>query len=553
MEHRAEPRFPVRSPIRVIVPGDPARILSGELIDVSATGMRFLADEQVTPDEIIAIEVDSRLVLVEIRYCQTRGYKFVVGVKRLQEIAKGAELKDSGVCATEMIWDLRRHISAGGEGDLQALAMKALEKIVERSEISAAGDETGTKTNPAGSNVEPLPSQPPPQATSGTAAYGKATNGIAGDYASSPAHKGGDPAESESAEIELQEPAEAPIGETILQDPAGAVPHVLQAEVIEAEVVDPDVIKGDEGDVIEVDDFLNRDRQGAEGAEGAAHIFPSGDHADTPVAVGANATFQPHPSGWGKDVPAETVPAGIELRAPDVAEPPVVAEGRMAEPVTAVAEIAGAEKAANVASVPIARRAPNDLDAARQADPHLAALRAEVMAGYEADASVASARGSRSWRVPVGIAAALILACTITFFLVQRRTQASSLAPPIQTHTTEVAPSPAPDPPAAPAELAALPASIPPPDKTPANKAGVHHVEIKIVEASWVTLVVDGGKPLQTMLYKGDVHEFGFSQKAFLRLGNAAGVEIALDGASVGPLKGKVVVLEFTPQGMHYR
>ena len=93
MEYRAEPRFPVRSPIRVIVPGDPARILSCDLIDVSATGMRFITAERVTPDEIVAVEVDSRLVLVEIRYCQPRGDKFVAGVKRLQEIPKAPSSK----------------------------------------------------------------------------------------------------------------------------------------------------------------------------------------------------------------------------------------------------------------------------------------------------------------------------------------------------------------------------------------------------------------------------------------------------------------------------
>jgi hypothetical protein len=652
MEYRAEPRFPVRSPIRVIVPGDPARILNGDLIDVSGTGMRFLADEEVTPDEIVAIEVDSRLVLAEIRYCQTRGYKFVVGVKRLQEVAKSAELKDSGACATEMIRDLRRHISAGGEGDLQALAMKALEKIVERSEIPAVGNESILEANPAGNNAESLPSEPIPSQTILPAAYGKATNGTAGDHretpnlatsissepsesgsqilatpnvaqlddiprhepnqdaeapmevlaadvtgevevdvASSPADEGGDSAESESAEIEAQEPPA--IDETPLQEHAAAVPHVLQAEVIEPEVIerhvlaadvlDGDVLEGDviEGDAIAGEDLLNRDRQGAEPTS------PSHDDADKPVAVGANATFQPHPSGLGTDVPGEPVSAEIESQAPVVAErppvakePAIVLEGRpivpesqMPEPVAEAAKIADAAKIAEaggiaetagiaevkevaaVASVPVASPASASPRPAQETDP-LAARIAEIGASYLAEEASRPARRS-SWRVPVAIAAALVLACAIVFLLVQRRTQASSLAPssapPIAIQPAAVTPPPVPAASPAPTALDVPRASIPSPVPAPAKKVGVHHVQIKFVAKSWVMVVADGGKLFQTVLEKDAVHEFDFSQKAFVRLGNAAGTEVTVDGASVGTLKGKAVLFELTPQGLRYR
>ena len=134
MERRIESRFPVRSTIRVIVPGTPARVLSCELIDVSGTGLRFLATQSLGLEEIVAVEVDHQLILAEIRYCQPRSDKFVVGVRRLHEIAKSAELTDSAACVTEMIWDLHRHISARGERD-STLAMKALEKIVEKGEV----------------------------------------------------------------------------------------------------------------------------------------------------------------------------------------------------------------------------------------------------------------------------------------------------------------------------------------------------------------------------------------------------------------------------------
>jgi hypothetical protein len=402
MEQRAEPRFPVRSPIRVIVPGDPTRILDCDLIDVSATGMRFLSGEPVPADEIVAIEVDSRLVLAEIRYCQTRGDKFVAGVHRLQEIAKGAELKDSAACATEMIRDLRRHISAGGEPDPKALAMNALQKIVARSEISSDG--------PEASKFELLPPEP----------------------------------------VQPQ-------------------PLVFR---------------------------------------------PSGNRGETS---------------------AITIPNARELDAAPRLEPTgatPIDEMRLGEPV-----VAESPAAAPIPKAPIIALAPTG--------------------------SGVPARASRSWRVPGAIAAALILACAITVLLMQRRSQASSLAPPAEIQTAAVAPSPAPAQPVTPdaqpaapeaqAAPAVPPASIPSPEPPPAKKAGAHHARIKIIETSWVTLVVDGGQPLQTMLYKGDVHDFDYSQKAFLRVGNAAGVEITLDGTPIGPLKGKVLLLQFTPQGVKYQ
>lgn len=538
MEYRAEPRFPVRSPIQVIVPGDPARILSCELVNVSATGMRFVVDETVTPDEIVAVEVDSRLMLAEVRYCQPRGDKFAVGVRRLQEIPKGAELRDSAACATEMIRHLRRHISAGGERDPKALAQKALEKIVARGEIAPAGQES----TPEPGRFELLTPEPisPPSVLRATGEGGetpaieipnarelhemaaqepvravpievRAINVTHGTAADAPVGNGSD-------EIEYHEPVAAvPTSETRLQERV----ETISAEVLSA--VLPEVLHGDvlEGDVLEGDVI-------------------KGDDPDEPLA----------------DVPAEPVPAGIEFRAQVVAErppgaeaPSVVSEGRMTEPVAEAAEIAEAEEVGNVAAVLIALRAPTSPGIAQEADP-LAARRAEIGASYLAgDASGILVRRSRSWRAPAAIAAALVLACAITFFLVQRRTQAGSPAPPVEVPTAKVDPAPAP---AAPAAPTVPPASISPPDKTPAKKAGVHHVEIKVVNPSWIGIVADGGKLYQTVLYKGGVHEFDFSKNAVLRLGHAAGVEITLDNAHVGPLKGTVLQLQLTPHGVEF-
>ncbi len=134
IEKRGEPRFPVTSPIRVVVPGEGGHTMDSTLIDISGTGMRFLAPESMEAENVVAIEVDSRLILAEVRYCQPRGTRFVVGARRLHEIAKDAQLADAPAVVAEMLGHLRRHLAAGDAGDSQSLAVEALEKIVERRE-----------------------------------------------------------------------------------------------------------------------------------------------------------------------------------------------------------------------------------------------------------------------------------------------------------------------------------------------------------------------------------------------------------------------------------
>ncbi|HML16862.1 MAG TPA: PilZ domain-containing protein [Bryobacteraceae bacterium] len=136
MEYRAESRFQVSSKLRVIVPAHPPRILDCDLADISATGLRFLSPEEIKAEGIVAVEVDLRLILAEVRHCEPRGLRFVVGVRRLHEIEKNVPLSDPVACVREMIADLHRHISTGSEPDSAILAMRALETILERDGIS---------------------------------------------------------------------------------------------------------------------------------------------------------------------------------------------------------------------------------------------------------------------------------------------------------------------------------------------------------------------------------------------------------------------------------
>lgn len=146
MERRGEPRFPVSSPVRVVLPRE-GRSIEATLIDISATGMRLLTNEPVT-ESMVAIEVHSRLILAEIRHCEPRGDRFTLGTRRLHEIATDIPLDDTPAVVSEMLKHLHRHIAARGSQDSETMVTNALEKIVERRE------------NPQLAITPPLPAEP---------------------------------------------------------------------------------------------------------------------------------------------------------------------------------------------------------------------------------------------------------------------------------------------------------------------------------------------------------------------------------------------------------
>ena len=68
---------------------------------------------------------------------------------------------------------------------------------------------------------------------------------------------------------------------------------------------------------------------------------------------------------------------------------------------------------------------------------------------------------------------------------------------------------------------------------------GTHHARITMLSGSWISIAADG-KFYQRTLQAGDIHEFEFSEKAILRLGNAPGVQITFDDTQLAPLRSSV-------------
>jgi hypothetical protein len=90
-------------------------------------------------------------------------------------------------------------------------------------------------------------------------------------------------------------------------------------------------------------------------------------------------------------------------------------------------------------------------------------------------------------------------------------------------------------------------ASVP----APVTNPGRRRASLKIIETSWVSACADGKQIFADVFTPNDTREFLFSSRALVRVGNASGVDFALDGVSLGPLGGHARLrrIEISPSG----
>jgi len=88
----------------------------------------------------------------------------------------------------------------------------------------------------------------------------------------------------------------------------------------------------------------------------------------------------------------------------------------------------------------------------------------------------------------------------------------------------------------------------------PVTVSRILHAEIRVTEPVWVYAVSDGKELFQKLLAKDETKQIEFADKALVRVGNAGGVEISVDGKSIGPLgpPGQIRALEITAGGHRF-
>lgn len=124
--------------------------------------------------------------------------------------------------------------------------------------------------------------------------------------------------------------------------------------------------------------------------------------------------------------------------------------------------------------------------------------------------------------------------------------ESAGTTPPVNPNTATPAPG-------------VSPAAATPPQAVPAapagpigNPTGSVQVTVKASEPVWVKGWVDGKVVLVTTLQANESRTFGASDRVRLRLGNAGGLDVELNGKPLGAPgpKGQIRVVEFTAQGM---
>ena len=195
----------------------------------------------------------------------------------------------------------------------------------------------------------------------------------------------------------------------------------------------------------------------------------------------------------------------------------------------------------------------------------------EALAGERAAAQAANAppRPRTTWAsssVVVGLALLVILGIALILInLTVRRTGGTSIAAPkpeVSTSTptpaptSQAAPAPAPveatRPPTAPAPTAAAPpastlAVAPAPTPAPAvarSVPGPHRLTIKAVDATWIRVQPDEGRATEELLPAGASREWAAERRFLVTIGNAGGVEVALNGKILSPLGPKGTVIQ---------
>ncbi len=88
MDRRKEPRFQVYAPAKIAPLDEPELETSGQVIDISGSDLRLVADAEFQQGQTVTIETDQHLILAGVRNCLERGTRFGIGAEKLHSIAK---------------------------------------------------------------------------------------------------------------------------------------------------------------------------------------------------------------------------------------------------------------------------------------------------------------------------------------------------------------------------------------------------------------------------------------------------------------------------------
>jgi cytoskeletal protein RodZ len=153
-----------------------------------------------------------------------------------------------------------------------------------------------------------------------------------------------------------------------------------------------------------------------------------------------------------------------------------------------------------------------------------------------------------SWLPALALVVVVMLACSAVYTWWQRSRQAAPRETAMVHRTVAM---PAPGPAAAPAPRPAGRPQPAPPAPAPVNPNAAVRLMLTAEEATWIRVTSDGKYVFSGVLPANQSRAIEATASINLRLGNAGGVGITLNGKPLGPVgpKGLVRELEITPAG----
>jgi hypothetical protein len=550
MNRRSEPRFDVYYRAKLIPLEQPETQVDALLTDISGSGMRLVTAQELPEGQMLCVEVGQHLVLAEVRRSVPRGDRFVIGAEKIH---------------TLNILSLPDSIS--GPDRIQALVDDYHLKIqfgleAEREQQSAAPPppELNPETEPPPAEVpapeaaDQVPEIPPP--STGVSAPSIEEAPIASEVPATSVESNADVEETiaEPPEIEAVAPPEDPgMAPPVRTDPFPAsAPHLPisslgglnldHIRVVFPEAPDRHVLAEPALETETLDSTAAADSSGESvAAVPALPPEPSGSEDATISSAGSGAAELP-----AEPAPVEPTPIQQIWLTP--AQNPPADPPQESDPLRALAiqtELAGAPETAPRGN----SRAIAALAAAVVAAVALAALlfgplrtRAMLLLPF-ASASEKSVNATPPLPAPAPPPAPTADATP--------EKENPAVTPDAPTPAQASTP-----PPVAQAAPPPAPANPPPaqaPSKTSPASTEAHLSQVHTTAPSWIWACTDGKVWAGKVVPGGSSLEIGFSRQAQVLIGNAAAVEMSLDGKPLGAIgpDGKARLVQLTPAGFH--
>ncbi len=508
----------------MILVDQPEREMECLLTDISARGLRLIADESLPSDSIVVVEAENHLVLCDVRNSQARGPRFALGAEKIHTMSKMELAPDANMAdkTQALIEDYQSRIRNGlsnlalPDASLEVPAQELPDIISEElnsDEVDAIGEAhapgllpplpppVGVLSAPQAVNqpdpmISPLPIQQPELAAPSEPAVAPEASPQPQSMAEQ------EPLVRDEPFAELAPMILQPVAQSKSQPPAPPEPIAPSMETQQ-----PHSIPVVQEEAFSTFDPLERAREAA---------FEAEQESEAVVKQ-----HQAHVRKWSIGI---GIAAGfVMLIGAAIYEAPK----RFGHKAPAAAAMAQKQKLSAPAT-PIAQPpAPN-------ADPSLLAAKPAVVAAkpVETPKPVAAVQPALAQKPIVA----------------EQKPMVATAKPVV----AELRPAAAPIHPASPPPVAAAPA--PPVAVASARGLVTLQAKITVTEDTWATAFTDGKMVFAKLLVSSRPEQLEFTRQAVIRFGNAGAVQLTFGGKTF-PLtgaKGIVRVVELTPAGFRY-